>query len=139
MFQLDCTGVGALTVVEVTSAGNGRGVGRIIEGGKGVVMPVTVVFELLNMTTGEELFSETEEFARGHRNRTCSPFGRSLGRASHRAVDAGPAGALPLEDALHGLGQVSPERCGCGCGFYEGLIVSAGASVDPIPRCQEDR
>ena len=77
VFMLECEGVGPLTV-EVTSAGQGRGVGRIIEGGKGVLIPTTFVFEVRNQTTGAVLFTETEELSGGKRKKnatTCTaPF-----------------------------------------------------------------
>lgn len=62
------------TSPEVTSAGNGRGVGRVLEGGKRVVIPTTVAFEARDAMTGEVLFSETEHFAKGHRGQgvTCT-------------------------------------------------------------------
>jgi hypothetical protein len=66
VFPISCDGVGNLTV-EVTSAGEGRGVGRIIEGGKGALIPVVAVFEVRNDTRGTVLESETEEFAPGQR------------------------------------------------------------------------
>lgn len=66
VIALHCKGVGDLTV-EVTSAGMGRGVGRIVEGGKGVLIPTVATFEVRNDTTGELIASETEEFARGQR------------------------------------------------------------------------
>jgi hypothetical protein len=66
VIPLHCEGVGDLTV-EVTSANKGRGVGRIIEGGKGVLIPTVATFEVRNETTGEVLESEVEEFAPGQR------------------------------------------------------------------------
>lgn len=66
VIPLICEGVGALTV-EVTSAGEGRGVGRIIEGGKGVLIPTVATFEVRNVRTGAVLLSETETFAPGQR------------------------------------------------------------------------
>lgn len=75
VFSLHCEGVGDVTI-EVTSAGEkGRGVGRIIEGGKGVLIPTLATFEVINETTGDVLESSVEEFAPGQRDRgttTCS-------------------------------------------------------------------
>ncbi len=64
VFVVQCHGVGTLTI-EVTSAGEGRGVGRIIEGGKGVLIPTIAVFEVRNETTGAVLSSEAQEFSGG--------------------------------------------------------------------------
>ncbi len=66
VFTVQCDRVGELTI-QVTSAGEGRGVGRIIEGGKGVLIPTVAVFEVRNVTTGQVLFSETEQFSPGQR------------------------------------------------------------------------
>ena len=66
VFTIQCDRVGDLTI-QVTSAGEGRGVGRIIEGGKGVVIPTVAVFEVRSLTTGRVFASETEEFAPGQR------------------------------------------------------------------------
>ena len=66
VFTVQCDRVGELTI-QVTSAGEGRGVGRIIEGGKGVLIPTVAVFEV--RSGGTVFFTETEEFAPGHRNK----------------------------------------------------------------------
>ena len=75
VFTIQCDDAGEITIM-VTSAGEkGRGVGRIIEGGKGVVIPVTATFSVRNDTADEEVFSETEVFARGQQKlptTTCS-------------------------------------------------------------------
>lgn len=94
---VQCAGVGELTV-ELTSAGQGRGVGRIVEGGKGVLVPRTAVFEVRNTTTGEALFSETD--ARGQRNKgttTCTATFFSGTLADIDAFD--PEFAAELRDA----------------------------------------
>ncbi len=66
-FPITCEGVAGELLIEVTSANRGRGVGRIIEGDKGVLIPTTAVFEVRNETTDETLFSDTEEFTKGQR------------------------------------------------------------------------
>lgn len=67
IIPLQCDGIGAVTV-EVTSAGEGRGVGRIVDGGKGVLIPTVAVFEVRNDTTEQVITTETEEFAPGQRD-----------------------------------------------------------------------
>lgn len=74
VISLRCDGVGELTV-QVTSAGEGRGVGRIIEGGKGVLIPRVFTFEIRNETTDQILESEVEELGPGQRSKrttTCA-------------------------------------------------------------------
>jgi hypothetical protein len=67
LIPLVCDGIGAFTV-EVTSANKGRGVGRIVEGGKGVLIPVSAVFTVRDADTGEVFDSGSEVFAPGQQN-----------------------------------------------------------------------
>lgn len=65
VIPLQCAGVGDLTI-EVTSASEGRGVGRIVEGGKGVLIPTSAVFEVRNVTKSNAVvITATEELSKG--------------------------------------------------------------------------
>ncbi len=119
MFALDCAGLGTVEV-EVTSAGEGIGVGKIV-GGRGVLIPVSAVFEVRNVTSGEVLFSESdeEEFASGHRNKATVACSAEFFRGTlEQVAEEDPEFADQLGDA----------------GVGEDDVIAAGITVQVLVR-----
>jgi hypothetical protein len=117
-FALQCPGVGELTI-EVTAVGQGRGVGRIVEGGKGVLIPTVATFEIRNAATGAVLSQETEEFAPGQRKMaTTTCTGEFFRGTVAEVAEFDPDFAAELRDM----------------GLADTDVVVAGISVDVLLR-----
>jgi hypothetical protein len=107
ILTIDCQGIGTLTV-SVQRGENSNGVGQIV-GAKGHGIPVRFSFTVLDVTTGDVVFSDTESVGGGHAHpnqpTTACSFTEFEGTAAEVFDGELPPGVEPT-DVVRGVGTV---------------------------------